>query len=56
MSEEHPAVEAIEQWVEAQYAAGRDGPIPDEEMVSHVMGRLRLEADTARAAWQQAQQ
>ncbi|MCZ6678782.1 MAG: hypothetical protein O7E52_16230 [Candidatus Poribacteria bacterium] len=36
INEDHPAVEAIVKWVEAQYAAGRDAPISNEEMSAQV--------------------
>ena len=43
VSEEHPAVEAIFKWVEAQYAQGRDEPISDEEMLTQVMTHMKQE-------------
>jgi hypothetical protein len=36
INEEHPAVEAIFNWVRAQYAQGREEPISNEEMFSMV--------------------
>lgn len=41
VSEDHPAVEAIFKWVEAEYARGRDDPISDEEMLIQVMTHLK---------------
>ena len=43
VSEDHPAVETIFKWVEAQYAAGRDEPISDEEMSMQVITHLKPE-------------
>ena len=40
MSKDHPTVEAVFNWVEAQYAAGRDEPISDEEILMQVMTHL----------------
>jgi len=37
VSEDHPAVEVAFQWVEAQYAQGREGAISNEEILSMVM-------------------
>jgi len=45
VSEDHPAIEAIEEWVEAQYATGRDASISDEEMLSQVMKHFTLESE-----------
>ena len=39
--EEHPAVEGIFKWVEAEYAQGRDEPISDEEMLTEVRNQLK---------------
>jgi len=39
--EDHPAVEAIFNWVEAEYAAGREEPISDEEMLKQVITNLK---------------
>jgi len=41
VNEDHPAVEAVFNWVEAQYAAGREYPISDEEMLMQVMTHLK---------------
>jgi hypothetical protein len=41
VNEDHPAVEAIFKWIEAQYAAGRENPISDEEMLMQVMTHLQ---------------
>ena len=41
INEEYPAVEAIFKWVEAEYAAGRDEPISNEEMMAQVMTHLK---------------
>jgi excisionase family DNA binding protein len=43
LSEDHPALEAILEWIETQYAAGRDEPISDEEMSCQVRKFLGLE-------------
>jgi hypothetical protein len=44
VNEEHSAVEAIFEWVEAQYADGRDEPISDEEMMTQMIIHLGQEA------------
>ena len=36
VDENHPAIEEIHRWVEAQYAEGRESPISDEEMLTQV--------------------
>ncbi|MFC1718506.1 hypothetical protein ACFL6S_32925 [Candidatus Poribacteria bacterium] len=36
VGEDHPAVEAVFRWVDAQYSEGRDDPISDEEMRTQV--------------------
>lgn len=43
VSEDHPAVDAIWQWVETQYVDGRDDPISDAEMLVQVTQVLNLE-------------
>ena len=43
VSKDHPAVETIFNWIELQYAAGRDEPISDEEMLMQVMTHLKPE-------------
>jgi len=45
VSEEHPAVETVHKWVEAQYSEGRDEPIFDEEMLLQVMKYFGGEAE-----------
>lgn len=44
VGEDNPAVEAIHRWVEAEYAAGRDDPIADEEMLMQIITHLKSEA------------
>lgn len=36
VDENHPAIEAIHQWVEARYAGNREGAISEEEMLAQV--------------------
>jgi len=43
IKEDHPAVEAIFKWVEGEYAAGREGPISNEEILAQVMTHLKEE-------------
>lgn len=40
LNEDHPAVETTFGWVESQYAAGRDTPIANEEMLKKAMAYL----------------
>ena len=49
ISEKHPAVEAVFEWVQAQYAASRDEPISESEMVAQVE-RSEILQDTVRAS------
>ena len=41
VDEDHPAIEEIHRWVEAQYAADREEPISDEEMLAQVRTHLK---------------
>jgi len=41
LSEDHPSVEAIFKWVEAEYAQGRDEPISNGEMLTQMMTHLK---------------
>ena len=41
VNEDHPAIEEIHQWVEAQYAAGREEPISEEGMLAQVRTHLK---------------
>ena len=43
VSEDHPVVGTIWQWVEGQYRDGREDPISDEEMLTHVTQMSRTE-------------
>ncbi|MCZ6677148.1 MAG: hypothetical protein O7E52_07835, partial [Candidatus Poribacteria bacterium] len=40
VNDDHPAVEAIHRWVEAEYESGRNDPISDDEMLLQVELRL----------------
>ena len=40
VDEDHPAIEEIHRWVDAQYAAGREEPISEEEMLAQVRTHL----------------
>ena len=46
LDEDHPAVEAIWKWIEAEYAAGQGDAISDEEMLTLVMTHLKLGVKT----------
>jgi len=41
ISEDHPAVESIFEWVKAQYVEGREEPISDGEMLMQVLAYLK---------------
>ncbi len=43
VDENHPAIEEIHRWVEAQYAVSREYPISDEEMLAQVKIHLNVE-------------
>lgn len=43
VSEDHPTIDAVWRWVEAQYAGGRDDPISDVEMLMQVTKVLDIE-------------
>ena len=43
IDQDHPAIEKIHQWVEAQYAAGREEAISEEEMLAQVKIHLNGE-------------
>ena len=43
VDEDHPAIEAIHQWIEAQYAGGREEAIAEEEMLAQVKTHLNGE-------------
>jgi len=50
ISEDHLAVEAIFKWVEEEYAAGREEPISNEEMLRQVMTHLKQEVQIGEKA------
>ena len=47
IDESHSAVDAIHRWVDAQYAAGRETPISETEMIKQVTEKLKSDTESA---------